>query len=139
MTAEKRQTYTAEFKREAVRLVLAHGDAITEAARHLGINATRLGRWTRAFEAQENGVLPGKGRVSPDQEELYRLREENKRLRIEREMLKKAAAFCANEANEGMPLWPSTRVGGRSPSGVKCCRSVAADFMPMCSGKPPAV
>ena len=52
MTAEKRQTYTAEFKREAVRLVLAHGYAITEAARNLGINATMLGRWKREFEAQ---------------------------------------------------------------------------------------
>lgn len=98
MTAEKRQTYTAELKREAVRLVLAHGYAITEAARNWGINATMLGRWKRAFEAQENGVFPGTGRLSPDQEELYRLRAENKRLRIEREILHKAAAFFANES-----------------------------------------
>ena len=103
MTAEKRQTYTAEFKREAVRLVLAHGYAMTEAARNVGINATMLGRWKRDFEAQEHGVFPGKGRVSPDQEELYRLREEHKRLRMAREMLKKAAAFFAHASNEGRP------------------------------------
>ena len=99
MTAEKRPSYTAEFKREAVRLVMALGYGITEAARNLGSNATRLGRWKRELEARENGAFPGKGRLSPDQEELYRLREENKRLRMEREILKKAAAFFANESN----------------------------------------
>jgi transposase len=99
MTAEKRQTYTAEFKREAVRLVVAHGYGTTEAARNLGINATMLGRWKRELEARENGAFPGKGRLSPDQEELHRLREENKRLRMEREILKKAAAFFANESS----------------------------------------
>ena len=98
MTAEKRQTYTAEFKREAVRLVLAQGYAITEAARNLGINATMLGRWKREHEARERGAFPGKGHLPPDQEELHRLREENKRLRMEREILKKAAAFFAKES-----------------------------------------
>lgn len=99
MTAEKRQDYTAEFKREAVRLVMAHGYGITEAARNLGINVTMLGRWKRELEARENRAFPGKGRLSPDQEELHRLREENKRLRMEREMLKKVAAFFANESS----------------------------------------
>jgi transposase len=99
MTAEKRQTYTAEFKREAVRLVMAYGYGITEAARNLGINATMLDRWKRELGARENGAFPGKGRLSPDQEELHRLREENKRLRMERESFKKAAAFFANESS----------------------------------------
>ena len=99
MTAENRQTSTAECKREAVRLVLAQGYAITEAARHLGINATRLGRWKRAGEAQETGVFPGTGRLSPDQAELYRRRAEHKRRRMERERLQNAAAFCANASH----------------------------------------
>jgi transposase len=99
MTVEKRQSYTAEFKREAVRLVMVHGYGITEAARNLGINATMLGRWQREREAQENMAFPGQGRLSPDQEELHRLREENKRLRMEREILTKAAAFFANESS----------------------------------------
>ena len=59
---------------------MVHGYGITEAARNLGINATMLGRWKRELEAQENGAFPGKGRLSLDQEELHRLREENKRL-----------------------------------------------------------
>jgi transposase len=78
---------------------MAHGYGITEAARNLGINATMLGRWKRELEDRENGAFPGKGRLSPDQEELHRLREENKRLRMEREILKKAAAFFASESS----------------------------------------
>jgi transposase len=99
MMTEKRQTYTAEFKREAVRLVTEHGYGVAEAARNLGINAHRLRRWKCQCEAQTNGVFPGKGRLSPDHAELYRLREEHKRLRMEREMLKKAAAFFASESS----------------------------------------
>jgi transposase len=99
MMAEKRQTYTAEFKREAVRLVTAQGYGVGEAARNLGIKATRLGRWKREHEAREDRAFPGKGRLSPEQEELHRLREEHRRLRMEREILKKAAAFFANESS----------------------------------------
>jgi transposase len=99
MTAEKRQTSTVEFKREAVRLVTVHGYGVAEAARNLGINATMLGRWKCEHEARENGAFPGKGRLPSDQEELHRLRAENKRRRMEREILTNAAAFFANESS----------------------------------------
>lgn len=97
MMAETRQTSTAEFKREAVRLVTVHGYGVAEAARNLGHNATMLGRWTRDQEAREDRAFPGTGRLSPDQEELNRRREDNTRLRMEREMITKAAAFVAHE------------------------------------------
>ncbi len=137
MTAEKRQTSTAAWKREAVRLVRAHGEGMTEAARHVGIKATRLGRGKRAREAGEHGAFPGQGRLSPDPEALHRRREEHTRLRRAREMFKKAAAFVANESSAGMPVWPSTRGGGRSPSWVRDGRSVAADGRPMGNGTLP--
>jgi transposase len=86
MMTEKRKTYTAEFKCEAVRLVTAHGYGVGEAARNLGLNANMLQRWKRELAVRENGAFPGKGRLSPDQEELHRLREENKRLRMERDI-----------------------------------------------------
>lgn len=76
-----------------------HGDGVAEAARNLGINAMMLGRWKRELEGGEDRAFPGKGRLSPDQEALHRLREENKRLRMEREILTKAAAFFANESS----------------------------------------
>jgi transposase len=98
MTA-KRKIYTAEFKREAVSLITNHGYGVSETARNLGLHATMLRKWKRAWEQQGVHAFPGNGRLRPEQEELYRLRQENKRLRMEREILKKAALFFANEAS----------------------------------------
>ena len=64
-------------------------DGVTEAARNLGIDAQMLGRWKSRIEHQNNGAFVGNGRLSVDQEELQRLRKENKRLRMEREILRK--------------------------------------------------
>jgi len=97
MMAEQRRTSTAECKREAVCLVTGPGYGVAEAARNVGLNATRLGRWKREHEAGEDRAFPGQGHLSPHQAELHRLREENTRLRMEREILTTAAAFFANE------------------------------------------
>jgi transposase len=85
---EKRKTYTTEFKREAVRLVTEQHYGVAEAARNLGINTNMLRRWKREVADNHNGAFPGKGRLSPEQEELHRLRAENKRLRMARDILK---------------------------------------------------
>ena len=95
---DKRHIYTEEFKREAVRLVTDQGYGVAETARNLGLNASMLGRWKREVEQIMNGAFPGNGRVSRDQEEVYRLREENRRLRMERDILKKALGFFACES-----------------------------------------
>lgn len=95
---EKRKNYTAEFKREAVRLVTEKGYSISQAARNLDININMLRRWKHQLEEQDQSAFPGKGHLLPDQEELYRLREENKRLRMERDILKKTVTFFANES-----------------------------------------
>jgi transposase len=97
--AAKRKSYTVEFKREAVSLITNHGYGVSEAARNLGIHATMLRKWKRPWEQQSVHAFPGNGRFTPAQEELHRLRQENKRLRMERDILKKAALFFANEAN----------------------------------------
>jgi transposase len=99
MMTDKRRPYTAEFKREAVRLVTDHGYAVAEAARNLGLNAYMLRRWTCEVEQTKHGAFPGNGRVSRDHEELQRLRDENKRLRMERDILKKALGFFASASS----------------------------------------
>ena len=99
MQNPKRRQYTAEFRHEAVRLITEHGYGVTEAARNLGINAKMLGRWKRQIEQQHNGVSRGNGQLSAEHDELLRLRKEVKRLRMEREILKKAALFFANESS----------------------------------------
>ena len=94
---QKRKHYSKQFKIDAVKLVTEQGYNVSEAARNLGIHHSSLRRWKRQLETDGNQSFPGKGHMAPDKEELYRLRKENKRLRMEREILKKAAAFFANE------------------------------------------
>ena len=95
---QKRRTYDDEFKRDAVRLVTNNSYGVSETARRLGINAKLLGRWKREAEARANGVVNGHGQVSPESDELRRLRKEIQRLRMERDILKKATAFFAKES-----------------------------------------
>ena len=95
---KKRKIYSKQFKIDAVKLLTEQGYQITEAARNLGIHPGLLGRWKKQFETDNTDPFPGKGHMTPEKEELFRLRKENKQLRMEREILKKAAAFFANES-----------------------------------------
>jgi len=93
---KRRRKFTQEFKEEAVKLVLEHGYKITEAAKNLGIHPNQLGRWKREFEGENSGNENSASSVTL-RAELNRLRKENKQLKMEREILKKAAAFFARE------------------------------------------
>jgi transposase len=95
--ARRRRTYTPEFKAEAVRLVTEQGYSVAEAARSLGIHETLLRSWKQAAEAQGEQAFPGRGKLSPFEEENRRLRVENQRLLAERDILKKATALFAQE------------------------------------------
>jgi transposase len=97
--ARKRKHYSKEFKIDAVKLITEQGYKVSEAARNLGIHHSSLRRWKDELKANSSQAFPGKGHMSPEKEELHRLRKENKRLRMEREILKKATAFFANESN----------------------------------------
>ena len=96
--ARTRRTYTPEFKAEAVRLVTEQGYSVAEAARSLGINDNLIRNWKQALQAPGDQAFPDQGNLSPFEEENRRLRAENQRLRAERDILKKAAAFFAQEA-----------------------------------------
>jgi transposase len=85
--------YPKEFKNEAVALVLDQGYSVPDAAKSLGIAANMLYRWKELHEQQ----ITGKALVEDEREELKRLRKENKELRMEKEILKKASAFFARE------------------------------------------
>lgn len=91
--AKKRQ-YTDEFKREAVKLVTEQGYSQAEAARSLGINVNLIRRWREKFATENGGT---ETMSESEQQELIRLREEVRRLRMERDILKKATAFFASE------------------------------------------
>jgi transposase len=94
---KKRRQFTTEFKVEAVRLVVEEGRSISEVARELGIGENLLSRWKKKYEEGKVEPFPGKGRLSPEDEELRQLRRENKRLRMERDILKKAVAIFSED------------------------------------------
>ena len=91
---KKKTRYSEEYKAEAIKLVLVHGYSQAEAAESLDINSKNLSRWIAAHKKPEQSG----GKLPTEQVELARLRQENKRLKQEREILKKAAAFFANES-----------------------------------------
>ena len=95
--AKARRSFTPEFKTQAVKLITEKGYSVAEAARSLGIGETLLRSWKQAFEQQGEQAFPGHGNLPAVEEELRRLRAENKRLLIERDILKKATAFFAKE------------------------------------------
>jgi transposase len=85
--------YPKEFKDEAVALVLDQGCTVPNAPKSLGIAANMLYRWKELHEQK----ITGKTLLEDECEELKRLRKENKELRMEKEILKKASAFFARE------------------------------------------
>jgi transposase len=94
---KKRRTYTTEFKTEAVKLVTEQDYSVAEAARSLGLNQNLIRSWRKGLEAAGDPVFPGQGKLPALEEELRRLRADNKRLQAERDILKKATAFFARE------------------------------------------
>jgi transposase len=86
-----RRTFSREFKESAVKLVYEQGYTPVEAAKSLGVDPATLRLWLKKFPASSGSVAPETGLRA----EVRRLREENKRLLMEREILKKATAFFA--------------------------------------------
>ena len=96
--ARTRRTYTRDFKLAAVKLISVQGYSVAEAARSLGLCENLLRVWKQKFAAESEQAFPGQGTRPPLEEEVRRLRAENKRLQMERDILKKAMAFFALEA-----------------------------------------
>jgi len=94
---KKRQSYEQQFKIDAVNMVINGNRTVASVARDLGIEVNLLHRWKR--ELTEGGLqaFPGKGRLSPREEELRQLRRELEQVKEDREILKKALAFFAKK------------------------------------------
>ena len=89
----KYKTYSKEFKEEAVALVTEQGYSVAEAAESVGVNPNQIYKWKDALEAQASGATLSNN----ERAELIKLRAENKRLKLEKDILKKASAFFAKE------------------------------------------
>jgi transposase len=94
----RRRSFTKEFKLEAVKLVRERGVSAAQASRDLDVHPNVLRKWLREFEADPQQSFPGNGRMKPERLEIERLKREVIRLKAERDILKKAAAYFAKES-----------------------------------------
>ena len=95
----KRNSFSREFKLEAVRLLEQGDKEASVLARELGVPRNRLYKWREEIKKHDAAAFPGKGRRSGNSAELDKLRNEVERLREENEILKKAARFFARESS----------------------------------------
>ena len=98
-----RQRFSAEFKREAVRLLEQGDKPVTQLALELGIARNRLYKWRDALQTEGAHAFQGSGRRSPQQQELAQLRRQLARLEEENTILKKATAYFASAPQRGTP------------------------------------
>ena len=93
-----RRRFTREFKLEAVRLIKERRVSVAQASRDLGVHGTVLRNWVKAFGDDPEHAFPGPGQLKPEQAEIARLKREVTKLKAERDILKKAAAYFAKES-----------------------------------------
>jgi transposase len=94
----QRRKFSGEFKLEAVRLIKERGVSVAQAGRDLDVHENVLRKWMRDWAADPSHAFPGHGQVKPEQLEIDRLRREVAKLKAERDILKKAAAYFARDA-----------------------------------------
>lgn len=92
----ERRSYTQEFKLEAVRLVRT-GISKARVARDLGLHLNVVREWVRQFDKDPDNPFPGKGKMRPEEAEIFRLKRELMKVMAERDTLKKALAYFAKD------------------------------------------
>ena len=95
---ERRRTFSREFKLEAVKLVTERGVAVAQAAKDLDVHENVLRKWVRELREESQEAFPGNGKQKAQDAEIARLRKEVAKLKMERDILKKAAAYFAKES-----------------------------------------
>ena len=94
----ERRQFTREFKLEAVRLIKQRGVSYAQASKDLGVHPTQLRSWVKQLADDPQHAFPGHGQMKPEQLEIAQLKREVAKLKAERDILKKAAAYFAKES-----------------------------------------
>jgi len=97
MSKKQRKTYSREFKQEAVALITEKGYSMAEASRNLGVEYSILRRWKKQLADDPQNAFPGKGRLKTADRELRELQRKLERVTEERDILKKALAYFAED------------------------------------------
>ena len=95
---ERRRTFSREFKLEAVKLVVERGVSVAQAAKDLDVHENVLRKWVRELRQEPQEAFPGNGKQKAQDAEIARLHKEVAKLKMERDILKKAAAYFAKES-----------------------------------------
>lgn len=98
MTIKERRTFTPEFKLEVAQLVLDQGYSVREASSAMDVGKTTIDRWVRQLKNERNGTADHANALTPDQREIQELKKKNKRLELEKEILKKATALLMSDS-----------------------------------------
>ena len=94
----ERRKFTREFKLEAVKLIRERGVSVAQASHDLDVHQSQLRDWVKKFADDPQHSFPGDGQMKPEQLEIARLKREVLKLKAERDILKKAAAYFARES-----------------------------------------
>jgi transposase len=94
----ERRKFTREFKLEAIRLIRERGVSYAQASHDLSVHQSQLRGWVKAAAEDSQHAFPGQGQMKPEQLEIAQLKREVIRLKAERDILKKAAAYFAKES-----------------------------------------
>jgi len=97
MSKKQRKSYSREFKKEAVALITEKGYSMAEASRNLGIDYSILRRWKNQLADDPKNAFPGKGQLKTADQELRELQRKLERVTEERDILKKALAYFAED------------------------------------------
>ena len=94
MSARKhRRQYSREFKQDTILMIVDGGHKISDVARDLDIDRSVINRWVQEYKQHEQDAFPGNGKLRPQDEELRQLRRELERVKMERDILKKAISI----------------------------------------------
>lgn len=97
MTNSKRRTFDASFKLQVVQMVLEQGLSIAQVCRDMNIGQTAVRRWLQQVQAEQNGLAAIGKPLTAEQQRIAHLQAENRRLKGDIDLLKKASAFFARE------------------------------------------
>ena len=118
----ERRKFTREFKLEAVRLIKERGVSYAQASHDLSVHQSQLRGWVKALADDPQHAFPGQGQMKPEQLEIAQLKREVIRLKAERDILKKAAAYFAKYRREVRFYCeaPGDLAGGMVVRGARC-------------------
>jgi transposase len=99
----EKKVFTKEFKLGAARMVVDERMKIGRVGEDLGVSYSALTRWVQDYKKHGSGAFPGKGLLAPQDDQLRKLERENRRLTMERDLLKKTIVFFAGQDRKGIP------------------------------------